>query len=650
MDSEPAVLRCCLARGGGARQLLGLEDGFSRVEFFAHDPAITNKSLNGARRLHIRRDSGNVSAFHAANITPGIGPVGALSFPAGSDTTQSTAPRFLSMYVSSSAMVVIGSSLGFGRKDNSLIPAPAFAFGLALQGGDGLRLGHMPFVHHAPARADAAPCLHDGKTAEQLRLHVERIEPAHIARRIDAVEGYGCHAGRLIDGLRTKLIKRSCARTYHELIRDARRKTRAARRHRGQTATGPLVSLENAPACGMSARRGKTIMAAPSGAIRQWQALPFPLRLAGMFLAFMAVSWLTPWLGGISVLVALLLWCAVGIGLVHASGRLAWVDRYPWVARILEGFAPRFAFGLPSVARSAAYAPAPPHPVEARERPPSPRIECGGGSAPPVAVDLARFVGLDGVFADIDELAATRAGLIRPVAPATLVLLVGPRGTGKSSVALALVAKLHRAGALSSDRIVGIAPTELHGLGCSYGPSDDVLKGVSDRIQAALDGALLIDDLDWLAAGAGGQAAAEVGNRVLAVARRYPGRLFVIGTGSGAAIGRLDPANRWLSHLHVRRIDFPALSNAALQNIFVRLLEEKGLRLADDADRAVRIQIDERRTQSGDEFDNAHAIRRLVDDVLHSYGLRIHGAPTAAGEKTPPIITAADVRNAGPSL
>jgi hypothetical protein len=188
---------------------------------------------------------------------------------------------------------------------------------------------------------------------------------------------------------------------------------------------------------------GETIMAAPSssGAIRQWQALPLPVRLMGMFLGFMAVIWLTRWLGGISVLVALLLWCAVGIGLLHASGRLAWVDRYPWAARILEGFAPRFASGLPTAARSAASTPAPPQPGEARAQPPSP--------APPVAVDLARFVGLDGVFADIDELVATRAGRIRPVAPATLVLLVGPHGTGKSSVALALVGKLHRAGALA---------------------------------------------------------------------------------------------------------------------------------------------------------------------------------------------------------
>jgi hypothetical protein len=382
-------------------------------------------------------------------------------------------------------------------------------------------------------------------------------------------------------------------------------------------------------------------MAAPSGAMRQWQSLPFPIQMAGIFLAGMAMIWLTSWLGGFSVLVAVLLWCAVGIGLLHAGGRLAWVDRYPVAARILEGFAPRLAIALSVAGPATASAAAPPRPAETRDRPPPP--------APPVAVDLSRLIGLDGVFADIDELVATQARRISPVAPATLVLLVGPRGTGKSSVALALAGKLHRAAARGSDRIVAISPTELHGLGASYGPSEDVLRGISDRIQAALDGTLLIDDLDWLAAGSGGQAAAEVGNRLLAVARRYPGRLFVIGTGSGGAISRLDPVNRWLGQLNVRRIDFPPLDTAALQNIFGRLLEERGLRLAPGADRAVQIQIEERRTQGGDEFDNAYAIRRLVDDVLHSHSLRMHGAP-ASPEQTPPIVTAEDVRNASPSL
>jgi hypothetical protein len=98
----------------------------------------------------------------------------------------------------------------------------------------------------------------------------------------------------------------------------------------------------------------------------------------------------------------------------------------------------------------------------------------------------------------------------------------------------------------------------------------------------------------------------------------------------------------------VRRIDFSPLGAPALQEIFGRLLEEKGLRLAAGADRAVQIQIKERRAQGGDEFDNAYAIRRLADDVLYSHCLRMHGAPVSP--KQTPIVTAEDVRNARPSL
>jgi hypothetical protein len=90
------------------------------------------------------------------------------------------------------------------------------------------------------------------------------------------------------------------------------------------------------------------------------------------------------------------------------------------------------------------------------------------------------------------------------------------------------------------------------------------------------------------------------------------------------------------------------LGTPALQEIFGRLLAEKGLRLAPGADRAVQIQIEERRAQGADEFDNAYAIRRLVDDVLYSHGLRMRGAP-ASPEQTP-IVTADDVRNARSSL
>ena len=79
----------------------------------------------------------------------------------------------------------------------SLIPAPPLPLGLTLQRGAGLRLGRVQLVDDAPAPADASPCLHKKDTAEQIRLHVQHIEPRHVLRRIDAVKGDGAHGQSL---------------------------------------------------------------------------------------------------------------------------------------------------------------------------------------------------------------------------------------------------------------------------------------------------------------------------------------------------------------------------------------------------------------------------------------------------------------------
>jgi hypothetical protein len=124
-------------------------------------------------------------------------------------------------------------------------------------------------------------------------------------------------------------------------------------------------------------------MAALAGAIRQWQSLPFPIRLAGIFLAGMAMIWLTRRYlsdGGVRAVVRR---C---VSLLHASGRLGWVDRYPWAARILDGFAPRLSMSTPVPATGSpapTTAPAPLRRGEVRER-----------AAPPaIAVDISRFIG-----------------------------------------------------------------------------------------------------------------------------------------------------------------------------------------------------------------------------------------------------------------
>jgi hypothetical protein len=212
-----------------------------------------------------------------------------------------------------------------------------------------------------------------------------------------------------------------------------------------------------------------------------------------------------------------------------------------------------------------------------------------------------------------------------------------------------MASALHKATVVKSERLVALSDDELPGLSDSYGPNADVLKNLSDHIQSSLDGVLLIDDLDRLISFSSGQVALETGSRILNVARRYPGRLIVICTGSRESFTRLDPGNRWLGQLNVRRIEFFALAEEALRQIFMNLLSNQGFELASDAERALRIQIKEIMHQGGDEFDNVYAIRRFVDSVLHNYGLRARQR-SGLGSASKRVIVADDIRDAFSSV
>ncbi len=357
-----------------------------------------------------------------------------------------------------------------------------------------------------------------------------------------------------------------------------------------------------------------------------WRSVPFPIRWGGALLAFF---FLYRWLGGISGYIAVALSLSVVVGFFHARGVLTWVDRYTWLAPLLNSYAPPpWREAVPSP---------PSDPVKPRGA----ATSTPSSSVMPVA-DLSQLVGIDNVRAEIEELAASKALRGSALTPATFVALTGPRGTGKSTVALVLASKLHKAGLLRSDRIVMISRKEIPGLGDSYGPSVDTMQQVENHAQASLDGALVIDDFDSLVSLSAGQVATEIIGRLLGVARRHPGRLLVIATGSSGALARLDPDRRWLGQFNVRRIDFTDLGMEALREIFVQLLAKEGLSLASGAERALRNQIEERTLEGSEKFGNAYGIGRLASDVLHCHALRLRGRPSQDSR----VITAEDIRNA----
>ena len=147
-------------------------------------------------------------------------------------------------------------------------------------------------------------------------------------------------------------------------------------------------------------------------------------------------------------------------------------------------------------------------------------------------------------------------------------------------------------------------------------------------MQRALDGVLRIEDIDETPSVSTGQALAAIGAQLLTMARTYPHRLFVICTGSPTAVAPLQP---YLGQLDVHRIDFVDLSDEALCALFVQLVQERGkergLRLADNAEGALRYAVREIKHEQGNAFENAYTMHKLFDQVSYTWGLRVSQSP-----------------------
>jgi energy-coupling factor transporter ATP-binding protein EcfA2 len=330
-----------------------------------------------------------------------------------------------------------------------------------------------------------------------------------------------------------------------------------------------------------------------------------PLLLIGLgILAVLFLVGVARWFGGLSLFIAGALWAGAIVGVLHASERFLWIDRYPSVSRILAVYAPRLG--------------------TARDAQPTAPVSDTPASEPTSASDVSHFVGLDNVWQSINDLLDSQAEITSTAQPATLVLLVGQRGTGKSSVSAALAEELAASSIVKSSHIETISVTSTSGLTDSYGPTPEASTTVSTHMQRALDGVLRIEDIDANTSVSTGPAIAAIGAQLLTTARTYPGRLLAICTGSHAAVAHL---NNCLGQLNVHRIDFADLSDEALCDLFVQLVEKHGLLLAENAASALRYKIQEIRDEQGQAFENAYTVHKLFDQVNYARGLRVRQPP-----------------------
>ena len=326
------------------------------------------------------------------------------------------------------------------------------------------------------------------------------------------------------------------------------------------------------------------------------------LFVVGLVLGFVLLISVSQWFGATSILIAAGLWAAVLAGLLHAEGDLPWVDRYATLSRLLASYAPRAPAPSGYSSRPAAKAKV----VPSAE---------GPGSGIANASNVSSLIGIQSPLQEIRILLKARSLILDSEAPATFILLHGPRGTGKSSLAWWMAGQVGEMGIVKTNRVVAMADAVLPGLGSTYAPSPALLQKVQDMVLGALDGIIVLDELDSLV-NTGTTIVTDIGARLVNVAVAHPKRLLIIGTGTHETAERLRQET-WLGKFHTINIDFRALTGDELADIVYRSLSVRGYRCDEEAIREMRRQTSEM-IDHGEVggLDNAYTARRFSEAIL----------------------------------
>lgn len=360
--------------------------------------------------------------------------------------------------------------------------------------------------------------------------------------------------------------------------------------------------------------------------------LPAWLRILIVIAAYLVARVVFGGIAGFALVAGILLGIVAVLGVLRKAGRL---DSLPGpLERLLDRVTGSRA---PLPARTAA------PPAAPQAQPPAGRPSLSRKQAYDAATSaIARLHGIETAKARLDQLidlastAAKRGQTgFGTAAPASLIVMSGPHGTGKSTVAKQF-ARL------------------LYGLGVTHVPDAVELDGpyvlaqglggagqlAMEAARAALDGVLLFDNAEWIGSSSGrawNGVGVEVGRALMRVASldENRGRLFIIATGGpGLSASLFDDAElkrTWLNRLTIHRIAFDELTDEQLLAVFRDLQAQKSVSLDDNLEPQVMRLLLERKRRAGEHFDNALAVLQLFDELYSS------AAPRAAHAATPSI-------------
>lgn len=346
------------------------------------------------------------------------------------------------------------------------------------------------------------------------------------------------------------------------------------------------------------------------------RAIPLPLRIAAIFLLGLVLfQFVGKMPSALFVSAAIVFWSVTLLTWVYDQGWVNALARVPGVSGALEFLTNRKALSGPETRTSTERTVAPLGELDESER--QALFEKAQQS-------LAALHGNDAAKEIITQriVAPARENPENPFgssAPATIIMIAGPRGVGKTTLAHTLANLLVGVGAIKTARIVTVRPTDLR-----TGEFASAIELARSKTKSARKGTLLIDDADWLLAddpyGAADTPGSDFGVTLVETASDTLDATLVVATMSVETLGRLKEDtqhSRWLGKLARREVVLQDLDDEGLLAVLKSELGSADWHIeSEEAATTARRMLSDLRDRKTPNFDNAIACRRAAEKLV----------------------------------
>jgi SpoVK/Ycf46/Vps4 family AAA+-type ATPase len=229
----------------------------------------------------------------------------------------------------------------------------------------------------------------------------------------------------------------------------------------------------------------------------------------------------------------------------------------------------------------------------------------------------------------------------RGVAAAPHLLFLGAPGTGKTTVARMIGQIFRTLGLLVSGQVVEVSRSDL-----VAGYVGQTAPKTEERIAAALDGVLFIDEAYTLSRGGDRDFGGEAIDALNLAMENYRGRLSVIAAGYPGPMQGFLASNPGLASRFTVRVEFPDYTGTELLDILLSMAAREEYTLTPEARERALAWFEARRAADPADFGNGREARNLLGAMESRLGARMADVGDDANDDEFSIFRAEDMPGA----